>query len=545
MNDQQPDNIKKIVSNIIDRQEKLKSGRMVWETHWQECMDYIVPRKNDVISTRTPGSKRGADLFDTTAIASNENLAGGLHGMLTSPSIRFFDLMFGDPKIDGDETVKRWLQEVADRMYIVMNNSNFQTEVHEIYIDLGAIGTACMYIGEHEENVVHFSARPMKEIYVDENNLGLIDTVNRVFHWKARQIVQEFGEDKVPDFVLKKYKDGAQDSFEVIHSVYPNEGQSVLKFKSCYVLVEKKFLLSEGGFREFPYAVPRWTKTSGEIYGRGPGMDMLPDIKMVNKMMETTLKGAQKTVDPPLMVSDDGVIGNVRLTPGGLTVVRPSSDIPIRPIITDARVDFGMQVVENVRNRVRGGFYFDQLQMREGPQMTATEVMQRTEERLRLMGPVLGRQHFEFLRPTIERLFGIMVRRGMIPNAPHSIQGKKFDVKYSSVVARAQRMSEGQNLTRAISLIAPVMQADPSVFDNINGDEALKYSMDIYGVPQKILRTSKEVKDKRDQRAQAQQQQMKAMQEQHQAEIASKVGPAAAQLSQAQTAQQKLGPQGG
>jgi hypothetical protein len=529
---------KKKADAYIERFTKLAGERSNWETHWQECFDYIVPRKGSITRSDTPGVKMGAELFDTTAIMANQLLAGALHGMLTNPATRFFELVMGDPALDSNEDVKAWLQLVGDRMFILLNNSNFQTEIHEIYLDLGAIGTACLYMGEHPEKIVHFAARNMKEAFIEENNLGLIDTVYRAFEWKPRQVVQEFGLEKLPRWVQEQYAKGCDDDWKIIHVVQPSDDENQAKknifpYKSCYILKEQSLILSEGGFREFPYAVPRWTKVSGEKYGRGPGMEMLPDVKMVNKMMETTIQGAQKTVNPPLMVTDDGVIGRVRLTPGGLTVVR-AGEAPIKPLIIDARIDFGYQAVEDVRRRIRSGFYVDQLQLSQGPQMTATEVNARTEQQLRLMGPVLGRQHFEFLRPVIGRLFPIMMRRGLLPPAPKVIQGKAFDVRYSSLVARAQRMSEGQNMARAISVAAPLMQMDPNAQDVVNADEAVRHILDVYGVPTSIYRKKKEVDDRRKARADAQAKAVQQQQEAHIADVASKVMPGAAQMQQAQ-----------
>lgn len=533
---------KKEIARYCDRLELLKQERSTWETHWQECYDYIVPRKNDVTTTSTPGSKRNTMLFDTTAIVANKLLSGALHGMLTNPSTRFFDLVMGDPTLDSDEDVKGWLQEVGDRMFTVLTNSNFQTEIHEIYIDLGAIGTACLFMGEHSETVVHFNARAMKEVYIDENNLGLIDTVMRVFRWKPRQIVQEFGEENVPAFVKKKADENCDEAWEIVHIVEPwgdEASPRKYKFKSCYFLPEQKCFLMKSGFREMPYAVPRWTKTTGEKYGRGPGMEMLPDIKMINKMKETTLKGAEKTVDPPMMVTDDGVIGRIKLQPAGLTVVRQTSgEAPIRPLITNARIDFGYQAIADIQQSIQSGFYVDQLKLAQGPQMTATEVSQRIEENLRLMGPVLGRQHFELLRPVIDRLFDLMSLKELLPQAPAKIQGKKFDVVYSSMIARAQRMGEAQSIARAISLAAPLIQLDPAVADNISGDSSLRRIWQLQGAPQDCLRQKREMKQLRDARAQAQQAMIQQQQEAHEADVASKTLPGVAQVAQAEGKEQ-------
>ncbi len=547
MNDEKFQADKKRAEAYVERFIKKQAERSMWESHWQECFDYIVPRKGDVTSTRTSGEKRGVDLFDTTAIMSNQLLSGALHGMLTNPATLFFELIMGDPTLDADEDVKEWLQTVSHLMFITLNNSNFQTEVHEVYLDLGSIGTACLYMGEHKDKIIHFAARNIKEVYVEENNLGMIDGLDRLFSWKPKQIVQEFGLETLPQWVKDQYAKGADGDLEIIHAVAPNdeEGEgaeykkSIFPYKSCYLLKEQKLILNEGGFREFPYAVPRWTKTSGEKYGRGPGMEMLPDIKMVNKMMETTIQGAQKTVNPPLMVTDDGVIGRVRLTPGGLTVVR-AGEPPIRPLIIDARIDFGYQAVEDVRKRIRAGFYVDQLQLSQGPQMTATEVNARTEQQLRLMGPVLGRQHFEFLRPVIARLFGVMQRRGILPEAPAIIQGKPFDVRYSSLVARAQRMAEGQNLARALSVAAPFLQIDPGSADVVDCDQGVRHVMDVYGVPISMLRKQRQIDMKRDARAKAKAAAVKQQEEAHQAEVAGKTLPGMAQMAtaQAQTPQE-------
>lgn len=519
---------------IFNRWESLDSDAVNFKSHWQDCYENIVPRKEDVVTERMAGDRRNSDLYDTTAILANEMLASALHGMLTNPETRFFELTYGDPKLDEDQAVKEWCQDVGNRMFRVLNNTNFQTEIYEIYVDLGAIGTACLYMGEHEENIVHFSARAMKEIRVDENSLGLIDIVYRKFKWTPRQIVAEFGQENCPIEVLRAYEKESNDRMDVIHAVEPHDDKqnpAGHKFKSTYILCNPKFILSKKGYRTFPYGVPRWSKVTGEKYGRGPGMAMLPDIMMINSMMLTLIQGAQKTVDPPLQVQDDGVIGQVRLTPGGLTIVRAGSE-PIRPLITDARIDFGQQVVEDVRNRIRSGFFVDQLTLQKGPQMTAEEVIQRTEQQLRLMGPVLGRQHFELLKPLITRLFDIMQRRGLIPPVPAVVQGKKFDVRYSSLIARAQRMNEGKDLARALQLLAPMTQIKPHIADVIDEEAVARYVWDVYGLNHKLLLTKRALDNKRKQIAQAQADQAKMIQEQHQAEVMNKAAPAMAVMQQ-------------
>ncbi len=543
----QPENIRKECDRIVNRWGRMETDAVNWKTHWQECYEYIVPRKEDVIATRMPGDRRDSDLYDSTAVLANEKLASALHGMLTNPETKFFDIVFGDPVLADNEEVRNWCQDVGDRMFRVINNTNFQTEIYETYIDLGAIGTAVLYMAEHEENVVHFSARALKECRIDENALGLIDVVYRCFKWRAFQIVEEFGRENCSDDIIRAYEKDSQEQYEVLHAVEPmnrgeredpkNKAKKHL-FKSTYVLKDPKFRLSTGSFEEFPYAVPRWSKTTGEIYGRGPGMSTLPDIMMVNAMMLTVIQGAQMTVNPPLMVTDDGVIGNVRLTPGGLTVVRAGNTAPIAPLITNARVDFGEKMVEMVRERIKQGFYVDQMGLQQGPQMTAEEVKQRTEETLRLMGPILGRQHFEMLKPIINRLFRIMDRKKLLPPAPTVIQGKNFDVRYSSLIAKAQRVSEAQNIALALQIAQPIIQVIPSMADIYNADKIGTEIWKIYGNSHSLLRSQQELKKIREQRQAQAAAAAKQQAQLHQADVASKTAPMVAAASQANQAQQ-------
>lgn len=560
----QSDADQKEAQRITNRWERMEQAALNWKTHWQECYENIVPRKEDVISSRLPGDRRDSDLYDTTAVLCNEMLASALHGFLTNPESRFFEITFGDPTLDERDDVRNWCQDVGDLMFRVLNNTNFQTEIYEVYIDIGAIGTACLYMGDHEENVVHFSARAMKEIRVDENALGLIDVVYRCYKLRCFQIIEQFGAENCPDDVIRNAEKeqegspqsgsgagtssvGMPDEWEIIHAVEPMtteekknpKGES---FKSTYTLRNSKWILSKGkGYREFPYAVPRWSKTSGEIYGRGPGMHMLPDIMMVNAMMLTVIQGAQKTVDPPLMVTDDGVIGVVRLTPGGLTIVRPTaSGSPtdsIRPLITDARIDFGEKMVEDVRQRIRAGFYVDQFQLAQGPQKTAEEVKQEVEQKLRLMGPVMGRQHWELLKPLITRLFDIMWRKGKLPEPPAIIKGKEFDVRYSSLIARAQRVSEASNIARALEMMKPIVEIKPEVADLYNTDRIGQKVWQIYGNPHGLLNSPAELKKIRQQRQDAAQKAEQMRAQEHQANVAKGTAPLVAAAAQAQQRQ--------
>jgi hypothetical protein len=486
------------VADIKKKLQKLKGDRGTWENHWQDIADYIFTRKNTIQTNTTQGEKRAFRLLDNVGMHSNEVLAGALHGMLTNPDTPWFELTTGQVELDTKDEIRMYLQKATRALHSILNNSNFQTEVHELYLDLCSFGTAAMLIKEDEELEVIFKTQFIRDYYVCENHKGMIDQIYHEYKANAHSIIQEFGIEKAHPEIKKAFEKDPERMFTCVHAVYPetlkDSRSTSKKFISQYAVLELDFEIDHGSFNEFPYVVPRWTKAAGETYGRSPGMNALPEMKVLNKMNETMLIGAQKMVDPPIQMPDDGYIMPIITTPGGINYYRAGSQELIKPIFADTRIDFGYQAMEDRRKRVRDAFFIDHLRLQQGgPMMTATEVLQRTEEAMRLLGPMLGRQQVEFLRPLIDRVFNIASRNNLLPEPPLELQGQSIEVKYSSLIAKSQRVNEAQSILRAISAVTPFVQMDPNVAQNFNGDAATRIIVSTYGAPQEMLRTQKEV----------------------------------------------------
>ena len=502
---------------ILSRYERLEGQRQNWETHWQEVADYMQPRKADVTKKRARGDKRMEQVFDSSPIQAVELLAASLHGMLTNPSTPWFTLRFKDEDIDNEDEAKLWLEASTDAMYTAFNRSNFQQEIFELYHDLITFGTACMFIEEDDDDIIKFSTRHINEVFIAENDKGRIDTIYRRFNISARAAIQKFG-DAVSSDVQGKSNKNPYDEVEILHAVYPRsefnpnkKDKANMPFESVYMEYKNGNELSVGGFKEFPFVVPRYLKASNEIYGRSPAMTALPDVKMLNEMCKTTIKAAQKQVDPPLLVPDDGFLLPVRTVPGGLNFYRSGTRDRIEPLNIGANNPLGLNMEQQRRDSIRAVFYVNQLMMQQGPQMTATEVIQRNEEKMRLLGPVLGRLQSELLKPLIDRVFAILLRNNMLPQAPEFLSGRDIEIEYVSPLAKAQKSTELQSIMRAVEILGSLANVAP-VFDYVNFDNLVKHLADIVGVPQKILKSQSQVNAER-QQAQQQQQEMQQMQQ--------------------------------
>jgi len=515
---------------VKKRLAAMQGERATWEDHWQEILDYVMPRKADITFVRSKGEKRTEVLFDSTAITANTLLAASLQGTLTSPSLPWFHMKLRDREKNEDRSVQIWLEDCAQRMYDTFNDSNFNTEVHEMYLDLTSIGTGAIFVEEdqagYEKRGIHFKALHISEYYITENNRGMVDTLYRKYKLSALQAIQEFGEENLGPKVIQAAKEKPDKQFVFIHAIEPkedyeratgNKSNSKLPVHSCHVCEEDKMVVRRGGYNEFPYLVPRWSKATSEIFGRSPSYNALPDIRTLNKAVEIGLKAWAKAIDPPLLVTDDGVIGRVRTTPAGITVVR--GDNAVRPL----QIGSNWQITDlkegQLRTAIRQAYYSDQLQLQDGPQMTATEVQVRYEMMQRLLGPTLGRFQSEFLNPLIERVFGIMYRAGAFNEEPEAIQGMQMDVEYVGPLARSQRMEEGIAIERLYQMAFNVAQVNPSIMDNIDHDAAVRLRANLLGVPKSILRDPDEIEEQRQAaaQAQAQQQQMEMAAQQAQA----------------------------
>jgi len=532
---------------VKKRIEKMEAQRATWTDHWQEILDYVMPRKADVTLFRSRGSKRTDVLYDSSAITANNLLAASLQGTLTSPSLPWFSLKLRDEDLNNDRDVQIWLEDTARRMYATFNDSNFNTEVHELYLDLCSIGTAAMFIEESQEGVankgIHFNTLHIAEYYIQENVSGKVDTLYRKYKLTARQAVQEFGEKNLGDNVKRAYKESPDKEFSFIHAVEPSKDYekavgkvaTKLPVHSCHTCEEDKMVVRTGGYNEFPYLVPRWSKATGEIFGRSPSYNALPDIKTLNKAVEIGLKAWAKAIDPPLLVTDDGVIGRIRMTPAGITVVR--SDTAVKPLEIGSNWQITDLKENQLRTAIRQAYYSDQLQLQEGPQMTATEVQVRYELMQRLLGPTLGRFQTEFLNPLIERCFGIMLRGGVLVDPPEAVSESNMDIEYVGPLARSQRMEEAVAVERLYQLAMNVAQIDPAIMDIIDHEQAIRMRAKLLGVPKTILRSEDEVTEIREAKAQQQQMMMAQQAQQQQAQTALTQGQAMSEISKPETKQ--------
>jgi hypothetical protein len=508
---------------LLDRYDRLKTQKATAESFVQELAEFVCPRKAVVTRTETEGTKQTDRQYDSTAELAGQRLAATLHGTLTSPAQKWFSLQPRDEALREDHDVMTWCEECADRLYAALNQSNFDLEVAETYQDLVYLGTGALLMEERRRRIrpqgagtfggFRFKALAYGEFVIEEGEDGTVDVLFRRFTLPARIAVRLWG-DRVGDEVAKKALTRPEEPVQVVHAIYPRtdrrpgrvDGLS-MPWASCYVLAGDSGgqLLSEGGYREFPALVPRWAKSSGETYGRGPGHTAYGPTRSLNRLRELLLEASAKAVDPPLLQKHEAVIGDVTLDPAGINVVY--EDNAVQALDLKGRFDVGKVEKEDLRAEINDAFFVRYLQLVDKTQMTATEVVHRQEEMQRLLGPTFGRLSVELLRPLVERGFALMYRANAFPPPPLVLQqtGAELDTVFEGPLARAQKSVDLLAIQRKnVWLGEQVSLGNSTAADLFDADEEGRQLAGILGVPADIVRGKPQVDALRKARQQGQ-----------------------------------------
>ncbi|MFV2057714.1 MAG: portal protein [Thiohalomonadales bacterium] len=516
---------------IKQRYDALWGIRKTVEQDWDLIEKFIAPLRGgkffqEQSSEHEIDWRRGRDVFDSTAILASNTLASSIHGALTSPSTRWFSLRFRDDDLNLEDKATEWLQACSERIWYALQDSDFNLEVNEAYQDLVAFGTSCV-IEEAESEVewkgIDFSTLPVREIYFEQNHKGQIEHFYRRLQWTPLQIITKFG-DKVPEHIKEQAKQPGQADHKitVIYAVYPRKGKEdadVTKllapkqrpFESKYIIHSNAEQVGEvGGYYEMPAFIPRYQKTSGSMWGFGAGTIAISDVMTLNAVVEQRLSAAAKAIDPPSLVTERGLLSDLDLEPGGLTVVRDINGA--KPYESGARFDVTEGMISDLRNSVNRMFLVDRLELKESPAMTATEVNARYDLMQRLLGPVFGRLQSDFLDPMLERTFRIMFRAGQLPPMPEELAdaNAELDIEYIGPMGRAQKsdmlsaMSQWMRDMAELGELYPELRMLPDA--QAYGREMAKAA----NIPATIVRSKEEVDEmiNQEQQAKLQQQQL-------------------------------------
>ncbi len=528
--------------DLFGRWGQLKSERSSWVSHWQEISDYLLPRSGRFfVQDRNSGSRRHNNIYDSTGTRALRVLAAGMMAGMTSPARPWFRLSTGDPDLNKHTAVKIWLNDVTRIMLEIFQRSNTYRSLHGVYEELGSFGTGASIILPDYKNVIHHYPLTSGEYAIAQDAQGNVDTLYREFEKPVRNVVAEFGYKNCSTAVRNLFDRGTLDAWvPIIHAIEPRRDRDIRKHDSKNMMIGSYYFeaggdrgkfLRESGFKAFPGVVPRWALAGGDVYGNSPGMEALGDIKQLQHEQLRKAQCIDLQTNPPLQVPTSMKNREVEGFPGGITYVdaaAPNGGIRSAYEV-NLRLDYLLSDIQDVRERIRGSFYADLFLMlanQVNTRMTATEVAERHEEKLLMLGPVLERLQNELLDPLIEMTFTRMVEANIVPPPPPELQGVNLNVEFVSMLAQAQRAVGTNSVDRFIGNLGSVAQIKPEVLDKFDPDKWVDIYSDMLGVDPELIVSSEQVGLIRQGRAQAQAAQQQAAILQQQADTAKSLASA-------------------
>lgn len=519
--------------SIISLHSTLKAERGIWDTLWQEIADYVMPRKSQVTDRKSPDTLGYTDrIYDTEAIHDNITLAAGQLDYMVAG--KWFE--FVAPRKGMSREAENWYKSCSEVVQEVLQDSNFNLEIHEFFIDRGGFGTAHIHCDEDENDNVVFKNCEVGTYSIVEDENGMVNGLVYERDFTALQAVQRFGEDKVAGPVLEAARDPNNKKqgtkFPFIHAIFPRTSRDVTKedpenmpYASIWVDSKHNQVVSSGGYREQPFAVSRFLKWSNEKYGYSPSIEALPTIKQTN-FIEQQMDALAELAAFPRMLVPSTMEGEVDYRASGVTVYDPNTQAKPEEWATQGRYDVGMDRLKVKNDMIRRAFHVDLFQLlthfdEMRRQKTAYEVSQMLAEKLTRISPTFERIKVEVFKPVLNRVFAICYRRGLFEDPPGDVIRSAEDgsnllmvpkLNYTSKLAMMIKAVENQNFLTFMQMVMPMVEvAGQQVTNQINFKRAVRGLGVNQGVPSDFWNTTDEVEALEE--AQAQQAQAAAAME--------------------------------
>ncbi|SFI60601.1 portal protein [Albimonas pacifica] len=501
----------------IDAWSSLKGERAHHEQDWEELARLIRPQRGN-FTAAAPELPRNEKPLSSAPIVAQSNFASGLYGTLTNPANRWFELGTTDQALADFQPMREWL-DVASRITLASfapSVSPFYSQASQLFGDISTFGNAAQY-GEQPAGERRFLdvTLSLAEVVVSIDAYGRVDEWVRRFKLGATAAARRYGLEALPERIQTAAMKGSRDSFVFFQHVHMNDGwrKGMLgprgkRWSSIHVSEEAAAVVRHSGYADMPVDFPRWDVETGQGYGRGPGWIALAEARKLDLFERANLRAAQRAADPTLLAPEREVMplrGRVR--PGELVYggVDAAGRKMLQTLDTVSGVPLTLEMKERAVEHIRDAFHWSLMNLAGRTGMTATEVIERQEEKLRLMAPHMGRVQEEYLAPKIARRFRQLMSAGQIPQPPQEARGADLTIEYTSAAAMAARSAEGAATVRLLTDLAPLAQTNPRVWDRLSEDDIVEVLAEARGAPARLLR-SREEADKLGQ-ARAQQEQ--------------------------------------
>ena len=503
-----------IVQHHQKRQNAAKNRRSQFEEHWDDLSRVMLSTRQGFTQSIVAGDYRMEDVFDGTPMQAARSLANTVGAMIRPEGQSLVEIKAEDDTLNAQGEVQEWLGQASETLNEQIRNplARFRQATGEVDLDLVVMGTGILFAGvARSQRHLIFQSVHLKDgfpMFCDEGNPHGLYRTKKMFIWQAeimfgannlsKEVREKIGQHKIDDKIDLLYWVGKRKNQGIENPIFAKD----FPVEEIWMETQTKHIIQEGGFHEFPFIIPRWDTSSGEEYGRSPGMIALPDSNTLQAMGETILVAGQRLADPPIMAPNDGAFQEVMTFPGGISYydVETAAAVggnPFFPMISGNNLPVTRDMQTDIRNQVASAFFRNILNLPQGgPQMTATEIIQRKDEFIREVGPVFGRFQTDYNEPTADRAFRMLFRLGAFREVPEILAQSKVKFVFDLPVDKIKKQVQSAAASDWALQVMQMAQIAPEAKHLVNVDALARFKADAASLPHEILNTKEEVLEK-------------------------------------------------
>lgn len=481
--------------DVLKRHDQALRKKDDFRDLYEDAYEFALPQRNlydGYWEGKVGGAKKMNRVFDSTAINSVQRFANRLQSGIFPPQRKWCRLEPGpDIPVERAAEAQAALDIYTEKLFATIKQSNFDIAMGEFLLDL-SVGTAVMMVQPGEgANTINFIPVPQYLVAFEEGANGQVDNVYRRMRIKGESIQRQWPDANIGPELARKIKDKPTEDVELIEATILDQKRGdysyyVIHKDSKTEIVYRKMKIS-------PWVVSRYMKVAGEIYGRGPLITALPDIKTLNKTLELLLKNASLAIAGVYTAADDGVLNpnTIRIVPGAIIPVArnggPQGE-SLRALPRAGDFNVSQIVINDLRQNVKRILLDESLPPDNMSARSATEVVERMKELAQNLGSAFGRLINETMMPLVSKILQVMDDRGLI-DLPLKVNGLEVRVSAVAPLAMAQSMEEVNNVLQYAQI---AQQAGPEAQMTIKTGEMMDFIAEKLGIPQRLRTTPEE-----------------------------------------------------
>lgn len=511
--------------DYIAMYEDAETGAQGFLSLWQETAELTYPTEASITTKAMHGQPQTLDIVDATAVFDAQDMASGLSSTLIPPGQPFFGVECADRVANEDDDNKIFLGHLTEAVHDAVFSSNFIMQFDEFLKSWSNLGESAIFSERGRESMLNFREFPAGTYHYLENYQRVPDTFLEKAEFTARQAVQQFGKDRVPEKIRQAAAEPTRSSepFEFVHVCRPREDrdpeaidQANMAYEDVFVSVQDKQIVRNGGFDEFPYHIGRYSKSTRESRGRGVGVFLLPQIRSLQQMKTDLIECGNRHNNPAREIGP-GLEGALDITPGANNYVTAMGNIKALDGL-NGNFPITVEIIQQERMEVHRAYLidvFNQLINMRGDRRTTLEISERVREGLRRLTQPVARLIAEVLNPMLTRCALLIIRFGSLGEVPPGLEGRGMRIEYKSPLILQLKMYQAQAFMNWVSFVGQMETVFPGSTDNIDSDRAIRDMADAFGVRADHKRSVRDRDAIRQQRAaEVERQQAVQMQEQ-------------------------------